>query len=155
MTTSDFSDSQILSPDKSIPRVSLLTIFRLGLFNLGLGLMSVLTLAVLNRVMISELAIPATITAGTIAMSQFVSPARVWFGQLSDGKPLFGLHRSGYVRLGTALFGLAVFLAVQVVWQLGSLARSNDGWIWNSQTVGLTGLLALIFVFYAAISMAD
>ncbi len=148
MTTSDFSDSQILSPDKSMPRVSLLTIFRLGLFNLGLGLMSVLTLAVLNRVMISELAIPATITAGTIAMSQFVSPARVWFGQLSDGKPLFGLHRSGYVRLGTALFGLAVFLAVQVVWQLGSLARSNDGWIWNSQTVGLTGLLALIFVFY-------
>ncbi|MGK7873407.1 MAG: BCD family MFS transporter [Xenococcaceae cyanobacterium] len=132
----------------SIPRVGLLTIFRLGLFNLGLGLMSILTLAILNRVMISELAIPASIAAGTIAMSQFISPARVWFGQLSDSKPLFGLHRSGYVWLGTALFGLAVFLAVQAVWQLGSLARASEGWVWNSQTIGWTALLAFIFVCY-------
>lgn len=122
--------------------------FRLGLFNLGLGLMSVLTLAVLNRVMISELAIPATITATIVAMQQFVAPARVWFGQLSDAKPLFGLHRSGYVRLGTAIFGVAVFLAVQAVWQLGSLVRAAGGWVWNIQTISWTGLLALIFVIF-------
>ena len=131
-----------------MPRVGVPTMFRLGLFNLGLGLMAVLTLAVLNRVMISELGIPATVTAGTLAMSQLVAPARVWFGQLSDAKPLFGLHRSGYVRLGTALFGLAVFVAVQVVWQLGRLVQANEGWIWNSQTMGWTAVLALILAWY-------
>ncbi len=140
--------SQTYSTTKSIPRVGLLTIFRLSLFNMGLGLMAVLTLAVLNRVMISELAIPATITAGVLAGSQFVAPARVWFGQLSDNKPLFGLYRTSYVRLGTALFGLAVLVAVQVVWQLGSITRSHQGWVWNSQSLTLTVLLGSIFVLY-------
>ncbi|MGK7914354.1 MAG: BCD family MFS transporter [Prochloraceae cyanobacterium] len=148
MKAKDFSDLETSSPDKSTAKVGLLTMFRLGLFNMGLGLMAVLTLAVLNRVMISELAIPATITAGVLAIPQFVSPARVWFGQLSDVKPLFGLHRSGYVRLGTALFGLAVFIAVQAVWQLGSIARANQGWIWNSETVAWTSVLGLILAFY-------
>ena len=110
--------------------------------------MAVLTLAVLNRVMISELGIPGTITAGTLAMSQFIAPARVWFGQLSDTKPLFGLHRTGYVRLGTAVFGLAVFVAVQIVWQLGSVVRSSGGWEWNSETFGWTFLLALVLAIY-------
>ena len=148
MNTPDFSDSQTFPTNKSIPRVGLLTIFRLGLFNLGLGLMAVLTLAVLNRVMISELAIPATITAGVLSVSQFISPTRVWFGQLSDSKPLFGLHRTSYVRLGTAFFGLAVFLAVQIVWQLGAIARANQGWVWNGQTITWTLLLGLMFAFY-------
>ena len=141
-------NSEVLTPNKTIPQINPFTIFRLGLFNLGLGLMAVLTLAVLNRVMISELAIPATITAGTLAMSQFIAPARVLFGQLSDSKPLFGLHRSGYVWIGTALFGLAVFLAVQIVWQLGFFVRQNDGWILNRESLILTVGLGLILMFY-------
>ena len=148
MTPRDISDLETSSKDKPTPKVGLLTMFRLGLFNMGLGLMAVLTLAVLNRVMISELAIPATITAGVLAIPQFVSPARVWFGQLSDSKPLFGLHRSGYVRVGTALFGLAVFIAVQAVWQVGSIVRTNEGWVWNGQTILWTALLGLILAFY-------
>ena len=128
--------------------VGILTIFRLGLFNMGLGLMSVLTLAVLNRVMISELGIPATITGGILATSLFVSPARVWFGQLSDNKPLFGKHRTSYVLLGTVIFGLAVFLAVQVVWQLGAVVEANDGWLWNSQTIGWSAILCGIMAIY-------
>ena len=71
--------------------------------------MAVLTLAVINRVMISELAIPASITAGTLAMSQIIAPAKILIGQLSDSKTLFKLHRSGYVWLGTFLFGIAIF----------------------------------------------
>jgi BCD family chlorophyll transporter-like MFS transporter len=62
----------------------------------------------------------------------FVAPARVWFGQLSDNKPILGKHRTNYVLLGTAIFGLAVFLAVQVVWQLGIVVRNSEGWIWNT-----------------------
>ena len=126
----------------------IVTALRLGLFNMGLGLMAVLTLAVLNRVMISELGIPATITAGVLAVSQFVAPARIWFGQLSDTKPLFGKHRTSYVLIGTAIFGLAVFLAVQVVWKIGAIVRANGGWLWNSQTIGWTALLALILAIY-------
>jgi BCD family chlorophyll transporter-like MFS transporter len=150
MATSDFSNFDTLPkpPAKSISRVGLFTMFRLGLFQMGLGIMAVLTLGILNRVMISELGIPATVAAGTLAMHQFIAPARVWFGQLSDAKPLFGHHRSGYVWLGTALFGLAAFLAVQVMWQLGGLVRTTDGWEWNAQTLGWTGILALIFAIY-------
>jgi MFS transporter, BCD family, chlorophyll transporter len=139
------NNEQLASPKR---QVGILTIFRLGLFNMGLGLMAVLTLAVLNRVMISELGIPATITGGILATSLFVSPARVWFGQLSDNKPLLGKHRTNYVLLGTAIFGSAVFLAVQVVWQLGAVIEANGGWLWNSQTIGWSALMCLIMAVY-------
>ncbi|MDR9403098.1 MAG: PucC family protein, partial [Halothece sp. Uz-M2-17] len=119
MTTSDLNDSSTPKSPLPLPPVKLITMFRLGLFQMGLGIMSILTLGVLNRVMISELGIPATVAAGTLALHQFVAPARVWFGQLSDAKPIFKLHRSGYVWVGTALFTFAAFLAVQVMWQLG------------------------------------
>ncbi len=147
MSTRNFSDPTAsgISPKRQI---GILTIFRLGLFNLGLGLMAVLTLAVLNRVMISELGIPATITAGVLALAQFVSPARIWFGQLSDSKPIFGLHRTSYVRIGSVIFGIAVFFAVQAVWQLGAIVRANGTWLWNAQTIGWTAVLALIMVIY-------
>jgi BCD family chlorophyll transporter-like MFS transporter len=133
---------------EKIPHVNMLTIFRLSLFNLGVGLMAVLTLAVLNRVMISELNIPATVAAGTLAVAQLIAPARIWFGQLSDAKPIFGLHRTGYVRLGVLVFGVTVFLIVQTVWQIGILTETLNGWIWNSQIIGWTAILALLCAIY-------
>ncbi len=146
MNTDRFSASS--TPINPKRQVGLLTVFRLGLFNMGLGLMAVLTLAVLNRVMISELGIPATITGGILSLSLFVSPARVWFGQLSDRKPIVGKHRTNYVLLGTAIFGLAVYLAVQVVWQIGTIVRAAGSWQSNTQTIGWTALLALIMAIY-------
>ncbi|MCX7595253.1 MAG: BCD family MFS transporter [Fischerella sp.] len=143
-----------LSPDSkanqsvnsiSIPKVKLLTMFRLGLFQMALGIMSILTLGVLNRVMIEELRVPAFIAAGTIAMHQFVAPVRVWFGQMSDTKPLLGYHRSSYVWVGAALFAIVSFLAVQVVWQLGLSLQAGS---WTTQTSGWVALLALIFGLY-------
>ncbi len=147
MTIENFAESGAVTPHPK-RQVGILTIFRLGLFNMGLGLMAVLTLAVLNRVMISELGIPATITGGILATSLFVSPARVWFGQLSDNKQLLGKHRTNYVLLGTAIFGFAVFLAVQAVWQLGAVVEASGGWVWNSQTIGWSALLCLIMAIY-------
>ncbi|MEM9271776.1 MAG: BCD family MFS transporter [Cyanobacteria bacterium P01_F01_bin.143] len=144
MTINDYLETN-RSPKR---KVGIFTIFRLGLFNMALGLMAVLTLAVLNRVMISELGIPATITAGVLALSQFVAPARVWFGQLSDSKPLFGRYRTGYIRLGAVVFSTAVFLAVQAVWQLGAIVRANEGWIWDTQTIAWSSILGLIMVVY-------
>ena len=143
-------------PHESIKRVNLFTMFRLGLFQMGLGMMSVLALGILNRVMIGELAIPATIAAGTIAMHQFIAPARVWFGQMSDSKPLFGFHRTGYVWVGAALFAIASFFAVQVMWQLGNVVQAAGGWVWTTQTYGWTAVLALIFALYGlALSMSS
>jgi BCD family chlorophyll transporter-like MFS transporter len=118
---------------------------RLGLFQMGLGIMSVLTLGILNRVMINELAIPATVAAGAIAMHQFVSPARLWFGQLSDHRSIKGYHRTGYIWIGSVLFVLAAFLAVQVMWQLGT-SLQNSGW--SSPTYAWTGLMGLTFALY-------
>ena len=126
------------------PTLKLITMFRLGLFQMGLGIMSILTLGVLNRVMIKELAIPATIAAGTIAMHQFVAPARLWFGQMSDAKPIGRYHRTGYIWIGSLLFALAAFVAVQIMWQLGDSMQSG----WTGQTTAWTGVLALVFMVY-------
>lgn len=144
MSSGNLSDSHSTSTS-NLPKVDILTMFRLGLFQMGLGIMSILTLGVLNRIMIEELKIPALITALAIAMHQFVAPIRIWFGQASDTKPLFGYHRTGYVWLGAGLFALASYLAVQVVWQVGT-SLQNSGW--SIQTIILVALLALIFALY-------
>ena len=150
MTADNISNFEPNQPAQQLilPQIKLLTMFRLGLFQMGLGILAVLTLGVLNRVMIAELAIPATITAATITVSQFVAPLRVLFGQMSDSKPLFGTHRTGYVLIGAGLFAIALFFAVRVIWQLGNVVNSAGGWVWNTQTLGLTALLAGIFALY-------
>lgn len=122
--------------------------FRLGLFYLGLGILTVLTVGVLNRVMIAELAIPAGITASVLAISQFVAPSRVWFGQISDSKPLWGQHRTGYVWLGAGLFSLILFFTVQIIWQLGDSISATGGWEWNAATTGWTALLGFMWAIY-------
>ncbi|MBD2251237.1 BCD family MFS transporter [Nostoc parmelioides] len=151
MATSNFlpdpESGQSIKPE-SVKRVDLLTVFRLGLFQMGLSMMSILTLGVLNRVMIQEIAIPATLVALVLALPAFVSPSRIWFGQISDAKPLWGYHRTAYVWVGAAIFAIASFLAVQVIWQLNSVANSSSGWVWTTQTVGWTSLLALVFAVY-------
>ncbi|MBD2576133.1 BCD family MFS transporter [Oscillatoria sp. FACHB-1406] len=119
--------------------------FRLGLFQMGLGIMSLLTLGVLNRIAIDELAVLPFLVAGAIAMHQFVSPARVWFGQMSDAKPILGGHRTGYVWLGAALFTTLSFVALQGVWQVGYSLQATG---WSAQTYGWVGVLAFIFALY-------
>ena len=127
------------------PRIKLITMFQLGLYQMGLGMMSVLTLGVLSRVMIKELAIPATIAAGAIAVHQFMAPARLWFGQMSDARPIAGYHRTSYVWIASALFTFTAFLAVQVMWQVGASLQTVG---WAAQTQLWMGLLGLVFALY-------
>jgi BCD family chlorophyll transporter-like MFS transporter len=134
-----------MSKEKTPPKLKLLTMFRLGLFQMGLGIMSLLTLGVLNRLMIDELKVLPWIAAGAIAMHQFVSPARVWFGQMSDAKTIFGYHRTGYIWIGTALFTTISFIALQVVWQLGFSVQAYG---WTITTYSWAIVVALIFAFY-------
>ena len=145
MTSKAINNPTPPNDPKPLPKVGLFTMFRLGLFQMGLGIMSLLMLGVINRIMIDELKVPALIAATAIAMYQFVSPARVWFGQLSDGKPLFGLHRSGYVWLGAVLFTTIAFIALQVVWQLGISIQTNG---LNALSYGWAAVLGLIFAIY-------
>lgn len=130
----------------TVPKVNIPTMFRLGLFQMGLSMMSILTLGVLNRVMIQEIAIPATIVAIVLAIPAFVSPTRILFGQISDAKPLLGYHRTAYVWIGAAIFAIAAFLAVQVIWQLNAI--SGDSWVWTTQAIAWTGVLGLVFAIY-------
>ncbi|MBD2566685.1 BCD family MFS transporter [Anabaena lutea] len=131
----------------ALPKVNILTMFRLGLFQMGLSMMSILTLGVLNRVMIQEIAIPATLVALVLALPSFVAPTRILFGQMSDSKPLLGYHRTAYVWVGAGIFAIAAFLAVQVMWQLNA-ASIGDRWTWTTQTIGWTAVLGLVFAVY-------
>ncbi|BBD62266.1 PUCC protein [Nostoc sp. HK-01] len=146
MASGEVFDSETKYP--VAPRVNLPTMFRLGLFQMGLSMMSILTLGVLNRVMIQEIAIPATLVALVLALPAFVSPSRIWFGQMSDAKPLWGYHRTAYVWVGAAIFAIAAFLAVQVMWQLNNAASVSGAWVWTTQTIGWTALLSLVFAIY-------
>jgi BCD family chlorophyll transporter-like MFS transporter len=148
MTTensTNFDPDLPISPSDLPPKLGLATMFRLGLFQMGLGIMSLLTLGLLNRIMINELTIPGTIAAGMVAVPLFVSPVRIWFGQMSDARPIWGYHRTGYVWFGAALFSISLFLAVQVMWQFGFSLHSNG---WGLPTYAWAGLLGLIFAIY-------
>jgi BCD family chlorophyll transporter-like MFS transporter len=108
-------------------------------------MMSVLLFGLLNRVLIKELGVPATIASVVLAVTLFVAPARIWFGQLSDTKPLFGFHRTGYVLLGVVSFAIIAFVAVQVMWQVGSSLQASG---WSATTYAWTALLAALFGLY-------
>lgn len=145
-------DSEDLPPQLP-PKLPLLQMFRIGLFQMGLGIMSLLVAGLLNRVMINELTIPATLTAAFISMPLLVSPARIWFGQTSDSKTIFGTHRSGYVWIGAVLFAVVAFLTTQVMWQLG---RSVHDIGWSGLTYAWATLLAAMFALYGmAISLSS
>jgi BCD family chlorophyll transporter-like MFS transporter len=126
---------------------------RLGFFQMGLGMMSVMVFGVLNRVLIKELAVPSTIATVILALTLFVAPARIIFGQLSDTKPLFGYYRTGYVWLGAASLTTTAWIAVQVMWQLGANLKAVG---WTMSTYGWAGLLGFIFALYGlSVSMCS
>jgi BCD family chlorophyll transporter-like MFS transporter len=146
MAIDNLPESQFTEPNSAkIPKINVLTMFRLGLFQTGLGIMSLLTLGVLNRLMIDELKVFPWIAAGAIAMHQFISPTRVWFGQMSDSKTIFGYHRTGFIWIGAATFTTISFIALQVVWQIGGSLQATG---WSFQTYSWSAILALVFAFY-------
>ncbi len=143
----------IANLDEKPPKLPLIQMFRIGLFQMGLGIMSLLIAGLLNRLMINELTIPATLAAGFIAMPLFVSPARVWFGQTSDAKTIFGTHRSGYVWIGSVIFAVISFFLTQVMWELG---RSVHEIGWNGITYGWAIALGAMFALYGmAVSLSS
>ena len=74
-----------------------------------------------------------------------MAPARLWFGQLSDARPIAGYHRTGYVWIASALFSLTAFLAVQVMWQVGTSLQAIG---WQLQTQLWMVALGALFAVY-------
>ncbi|WP_267383039.1 BCD family MFS transporter [Cyanobacterium sp. uoEpiScrs1] len=141
------------SLSQPLPKLNLFTMFRIGLFQMGLGIMSLLTLGILNRIMIDELTVLPWVAATTIAMYQFVSPAKVWFGQMSDTKKIWGYHRTSYIWIGAILFTFLAFIALQVVWQLGFSLKATE---WSVITCTWIILLGIIFALYGlALSLSS
>ncbi len=118
---------------------------RLGFFPIAYGLSGALIGGTLNRVMIAEMEMPASLVGLFFAVPLLVSPARVWFGQMSDAKSISGYHRTGYVWIGSILFTIAAFLALQVVWQLGISWQATGA---SFQSYAWVGVLAAAFGVY-------
>ena len=131
--------------------LSLLAVLRLGLFQGCLGCLAVIFSGLLNRVMISELAFPGLLVGGALAFEQFVAPARVLFGQISDSHPWWGRHRLPYIWLGTVLFcGFAV-VSVPLIFHVGSLLNAADS---LALTLGISALCGLFALYGLAVSLA-
>lgn len=131
--------------------LSLLAVLRLGLFQGCLGCLAVIFSGLLNRVMISELAFPGLLVGGALAFEQFVAPARVLFGQISDSHPWWGRHRLPYIWLGTVLFcGFAV-VSVPLIFHVGSLLNAADS---VALTLGIAALCGLFALYGLAVSLA-
>ena len=101
--------------------------------------------------MISELAFPGLLVGGSLAFEQFVSPARVLFGQISDAHPLGGRHRVPYIWLGTLLFCLLAVGSVPLIFQVGRLLQAGVSTVLALSIAALCGLFAL---YGLAVSLA-
>lgn len=86
-----------------------LAILQVSLINTAVALIILPLNSTLNRVMISELQLSATLVAVLISLRFITSPTRIWFGRLSDLRPIGGLHRTWYIGIGIVLMaaGLA------------------------------------------------
>jgi BCD family chlorophyll transporter-like MFS transporter len=125
------------------PGLTVLTTLRLGLFQACLGCLAVVFAGMLNRIMISELAFPGLLVGGALAFEQFVAPARVLFGQVSDRHPLAGRRRVPYVLLGAFLFCVLAVVAVPLIFHVGALLPNGDQPRLGLAIAALCGLFAL------------
>jgi BCD family chlorophyll transporter-like MFS transporter len=122
------------------------------LFQGCLGCLAVIFSGLLNRVMISELAFPGLLVGGALAFEQFVAPSRIWFGQMSDSRPIGGRRRLPYIWLGTLLFcGLAV-LSVPLIFHVAGLLREGSR---GALFGGVAALCGLFAAYGLAISLAS
>jgi BCD family chlorophyll transporter-like MFS transporter len=129
----------------------LLNTLRLGLFQGCLGCLAVVFAGLINRVMITELQFPALLVGIALAFEQFVAPTRVWFGQISDARPIAGRHRLPYIWLGTALFcGLAV-LSVPLIFHVASLFQIATA---PARWGGIAALFGLFACYGLSVSLA-
>jgi len=134
------------------PGLGLWNTLRLGLFQACLGCLAVIFAGMLNRVMISELGFPGLLVGGALACEQFVAPARVWFGQISDSQPLGGRRRLPYIWIGTAAFCSLALLSIPLIFRVAALLADGSRLALAAGVLALCGLFAL---YGLAVSLAS
>lgn len=88
--------------DVATDQVPLTRLLRLSLFQVTVGMALVLLIGTLNRVMIVELAVPATLVAGMLALPLLFAPFRTLIGYKSDThRSALGWRRAPYIWKGT------------------------------------------------------
>ncbi len=88
--------------DVATTDVPLSRLIRLSLFQVTVGMALVLLVGTLNRVMIVELAVPATLVAGMLALPLLFAPLRSFIGFKSDThRSALGWRRVPYIWKGT------------------------------------------------------
>ncbi|MEM9699939.1 MAG: PucC family protein [Pseudomonadota bacterium] len=88
--------------DVATDEVPLSRLIRLSLFQITVGMALVLLVGTLNRVMIVELAVPATLVAGMLALPLLFAPLRSFIGFKSDThRSALGWRRVPYIWKGT------------------------------------------------------
>lgn len=115
-----------------------LNIFKVSLVNLAVALITLPLGSTLNRIMITELALPATLVAVLLALGSLSSPLRIWFGRLSDTRPLWKRHRTWYIVFGIGLMATGLIAAPLAIYTIP-----------GAQTVGLL----LTFLAFALIGL--
>ena len=97
----------------------------------------------INRVMISELAFPAFLVGGALAFEQFMAPARVLFGQVSDRWAINGRHRTPYIWIGTAGFCSLACLSIPIIFRTADALQNGSSGLITAWIFALCGLFAL------------
>jgi BCD family chlorophyll transporter-like MFS transporter len=84
-------------------RMSKRAILQVALLNIAVTIVILPLDSTLNRLMINELALPATLVALLISLRFITSPLRIYFGRVSDTRPIAGRQRTWYIALGLLL----------------------------------------------------
>lgn len=104
----------------SQPGMTRLNIFKVSIVNLAVALLTLPLGSILNRVMMTELALPATLVAIFLALGNLSSPLRIWFGRISDTRPIGNLHRTWYIVLGIGLMAIGLAAAPLAIYVIPS-----------------------------------
>lgn len=99
-------------------------ILQLALLKISVGWMYALLSSNFNRITIYELGIAAVLITTMLGVYHLASPFKVWFGKLSDERPLWGRHRTPYLFLGSMLSAI-IFPALPLL-----ALEMSSGMVW-------------------------
>lgn len=94
--------------------------------------------------MIANFGIPAAPVSFLIALRYLIAPISLWFGFLSDTKPLFGFKRTPYIWFGRILMIISLPLLGMSLTYLGVDQSDNVGWMVATISTLLYGIGTLI-----------
>ena len=111
-------------------------LLRLGLFQMMVGGLSVLFLGVLNRVMRVELGLDLFLVTLLVGGGHYLGALiAIPFGYFSDGHPIAGYRRTGYILMGMLVTAFVLIISPWVA-----------VWFATSPTLGKTILVFLFFL---------